>query len=246
MNCITSTSSGEESLNYLVGPLKEINQNEKTFYDLAKECMSDEKNNREINSLFIKNPQLLPPLQQMTYRKWKAGVSLGQHWPRWRKKKAIYIQPIDDFPEFLRNFTFTVSGFKKSDFIELLKEFTEIFFSGFRVEILKATYLNQNGWEVKRRIHDQTNEGQMLASDLHRCLGKSLPRDGSCILGLSWTDLYPTEDLNFVLGEASPERKCAMFSFGRFQPKLYSEGAPPEPLSKVDGDLIWKMVKVRH
>ena len=60
-----------------------------------------------------------------------------------------------------------------------------------------------------------------LISDLMHYLKTSLPADGYCIIGLTWVDLYPGEDWNFVLGESSCEDGCAVVSFGHFEPQSY-------------------------
>ena len=50
------------------------------------------------------------------------------------------------------------------------------------------------------RYHKETHKEQLLVSDINRLLKSVLPNDAMAILGITWTDLYPTEDLNFVLG----------------------------------------------
>ena len=59
-------------------------------------------------------------------------------------------------------------------------------------------------------------------SDVLNYLKTHLPADGYCILGLSWVDLYPGEELNFVLGESSCMDGCAVMSFGHFEPQSYA------------------------
>lgn len=235
-------------MDYLVGPMKGLPKEEVLFFQQAQVCMVNYEEQRNVpqeHCLFAPNPNLPPRLQQVTFRKWKAGISLGRRWGRWRRKRVIYLQPINDFPDFIGGFTYMINGFTKHGFVELLKDFTEIFFSGFSILVLNSTSLDTNGWKVKKREHSLTHQEQLLVTDLNKNLGSTLPCDGSCILGLSWTDLYPCEELNFVLGEAAAEHHSAMFSFGRFQPKLFREGRPPPPLETIDGDLIWKMIKVR-
>ena len=48
-----------------------------------------------------------------------------------------------------------------------------------------------------------------------------LPADGYCIIGLTWIDLYPGEEWNFVLGESSCIDGCAVMSFGHFEPQSF-------------------------
>lgn len=42
------------------------------------------------------------------------------------------------------------------------------------------------------------------------------PKDCFCIVGWSWLDLYPSPDLNFVLGQACFDSGCAVISFGHY------------------------------
>ena len=51
------------------------------------------------------------------------------------------------------------------------------------------------------RFHKDTGEKQVLVSDINRKLKSVRPKHAFAILGITWVDLYPTEDLNFVLGE---------------------------------------------
>ena len=54
-------------------------------------------------------------------------------------------------------------------------------------------------------------------------LKTNLPADGYCIIGVTWVDLYSSEDWNFVLGESSCEDGCAVMSFGHFEPQSYDK-----------------------
>ena len=61
----------------------------------------------------------------------------------------------------------------------------------------------------------------MNISDLLNVLKTYLPADGYCVIGLTWVDLYPGEEWNFVLGESSCVDGCAVMSFGHFEPQSY-------------------------
>ena len=61
----------------------------------------------------------------------------------------------------------------------------------------------------------------MNISDVLKFLKTYLPADGYCIIGLTWIDLYPGEEWNFVLGESSCLDGCAVMSFGHFEPQSY-------------------------
>lgn len=59
-------------------------------------------------------------------------------------------------------------------------------------------------------------------SDVLYYLKTCLPSDGFCVVGVTWVDLYPSEEWNFVLGESSCLVGCAVMSFGHFEPQSYS------------------------
>ena len=73
-----------------------------------------------------------------------------------------------------------------------------------------------------------------------------LPSDAFAVVGISWTDLYPSAKQNFVLGQAAAEKRSAVVSFGRFETNRGPD-APAlksEDIMEVDSELIWKMFKV--
>ena len=90
----------------------------------------------------------------------------------------------------------------------------------------------------------KTNEKQYLVKDIQKCLQRNIPRNSYCSVGISWTDLYPSEDLNFVLGEAHSALNAGVLSFGRFEPKAYKDGQVPPPIESFNGKLLWRMLKV--
>ena len=71
----------------------------------------------------------------------------------------------------------------------------------------------------------------MDISDLLHYLKVYLPSDGYCIIGLTWVDLYPSEEWNFVLGESSCVDGCAVMSFGHFEPQSYNNKQLKDTLS---------------
>lgn len=52
-------------------------------------------------------------------------------------------------------------------------------------------------------------------------LKNHLPDDAYCTVGITWVDLYPSDEWNFVLGESSCIDGCAVMSFGHFEPQSY-------------------------
>ncbi|CAH1786939.1 unnamed protein product [Owenia fusiformis] len=205
----------------------------------------DERNHKksECHVYFTMLDDIPPPVYQQTFHQWKAMMDLNFNFWKMRKRKIIYLQPLDDFPDFVNNSTFNVNK-KTLNFFELLQLFASVFFDGFEVQLLPTLDTVQNDWKITRRNHKTTGQKQQLVTDVIAYLSKQRPKDGFCMLGLTWTDLYPTPELNFVLGEASMPEYAGAFSFGRYEPKSYKDGVPPPEIERFDGFLIWKMLKV--
>lgn len=89
---------------------------------------------------------------------------------------------------------------------------------------------------------------QLLVSDLNRHLtSRCLSPHDFAIIGVSWTDLYPSPRKNFVLGQAAGDILAATVSFGRFETNPREPRSQPEfidVITRVDGELLWKMMKV--
>jgi len=86
---------------------------------------------------------------------------------------------------------------------------------------------------------------QLLATELNQKLSRfCLPSDAFGVIGITWTDLFPNEKENFTLGEAAAEHHSAVVSFGRFEINHSDQRVHCANISTVDGDLIWKMIKV--
>ena len=63
----------------------------------------------------------------------------------------------------------------------------------------------------------------LLNLDVLAFLKENLPCDGFCIVGITWVDLYPGDEWNFVLGEALCDDGCAVISFGHYEPQTYGK-----------------------
>ncbi|XP_025087864.1 archaemetzincin-2-like [Pomacea canaliculata] len=185
-----------------------------------------------------------PPLQHgQTFMQWKAGHDFQYaNLTCSQRRRVIYIQPIDDFPDFVKNFRFEWNFQSRTmsvDLFEMLQGFAQIFFSGMDVCLLPKIEMAEIGWDVASRYHQVTGQKQYLVSDFYPHLRRILPPDGACILGLIWTDLFP-ENFNFVLGEASVKHLAGIFCFGRFPPS----SSNAQDLTKITGSIVWKLIKV--
>jgi len=86
---------------------------------------------------------------------------------------------------------------------------------------------------------------QLLAADLNQQLSRfCLPSDSFGVIGITWTDLFPSEKENFTLGESAADHHSAVVCFGRFETNGSEQQYQHADISGVDADLIWKMIKV--
>lgn len=185
------------------------------------------------------------PIFQQTFRTWKSTMDMNLQFRRIRRNPTINLQPLDDFPSFFSEFVF--DGGNRTGFFNLIQEFLKIFFDGMDIKLLSP--VNTGQWKVTSRLHKLTGEKQLLVTDLQRGLAADMAssgRGGQVGVGVTWTDLYPEEKLNFVLGQACVKNRCAVWCFGRFETKLYESGVapPPPPITAIDGFLLHKMIKV--
>jgi len=175
-----------------------------------------------------------------TYRSWHAIMDIEKIF--YRNRKTIYLVQIDEMPDFIVNFTINFDHQSVSLF-ELLKKFIELFYDGLTVKWLDTIDTKQKKWKITSRIHKKTKQKQHLVKDIFPYLKKLCPSDGYGVLALTWTDLYPSEDMNFVLGEASNQQKACVVSFGRWEPKGF-DPCTHQDLSAVDTHVLWKLFKV--
>ncbi|XP_013421016.1 archaemetzincin-2 [Lingula anatina] len=228
----------------LVGDEGKFGHLERKVYELACQCREQSStscySSDDMCSLFTAYDKPSTRLMQQNYQQWKAVMGIGFHFIHLRRKRVIYIKPLDDFPQFVTDFRISFDGADLTLF-QLLQVFTECFFWGMQVELLPVCSIAE--WKIKNRIHAVTEQKQLLVGDVCHQLKKRLPADGYCILGITWTDLYPCEDLNFVLGEASLLNRSGALSFGRFEPKTFVRGETRD-ISSIDAKLLWKLIKV--
>ncbi|XP_072034023.1 archaemetzincin-2-like [Amphiura filiformis] len=181
---------------------------------------------------------------RQTYRMWKAMIELSESF--------ICKTHITDIPKTLHFFpleTYDIPTLDDFDingmnFLQFLVKFLEVFFPGLTVihEDLFDINIHMND-VITSRFHKVTGKKQFLVRDLYCNLHKSTKVPyRHYILGLTWTDLYPKEELNFVLGEASSGSKCAVLGFGRYEPMTFKEGDEVELM--MDGALLWQLLRV--
>lgn len=230
-------------------------QAQDNFHDLTADCDPEEnetdvdprstaqnRTHEQQQVLFKPKLPLPPPIFRQTYNMWKAVMDINFRFWRVKRRRVIYIQPLDTFPDFICSFSYSGKG-SSVGFFELLKDFCEIFFMGFEVRIRHPLDTSETGWNITSRHHKITKKKQYLVTDINEQMKLAIPKDGYCMLGVTWTDLYPSEELNFVLGEAAARHYTATFCFGHYEPKSYCEGK--QPIEQIDGFILWRMLKVR-
>ncbi|XP_070560347.1 archaemetzincin-2-like [Ptychodera flava] len=222
------------------------------FFLLSEECIGssgtdqggDRGKESETERLFrVKDP--IPLVDRQTFPQWKVAIEIGSLFTSlpWTKKRhrTLFLQPLGEFPDFIRNFRL---GDKT--LFNLLKAFASAFFAGMGVEILDE--LNVDNLPFTTRHHKVTGKKQILVSDILTKITRHVTKHSKndFVVGISWTDLYPSEDLNFVLGEASYKDRSAVLSFGRFEPRTYKgneiDGDPD--ITAIDGQILWRLLKV--
>lgn len=108
-------------------------------------------NIEEAFKLFRPLKKSAPLHHGQTYVQWKvlhdyqSGYLFCTH-----RRNVIYIQPIDDFPVFVKNFRFMYKSMSL-DLFEMIQGFAQIFFSGMDVVVLPGIYTENLGWEIASR-----------------------------------------------------------------------------------------------
>lgn len=197
----------------LIGKLKRFNNGTLRFFQLATSPTASSQN---LFEEFTGDPLDLREIQ--TYPQWKVQTcfrNLNRHQKKRSTQRKIYILPIGPFPDVLWR---PLRGMEVSIF-DLIVNFAAVFFHGMTVKIVEEVLATEV--KCKKRIHPETGKLQLLVTDVLNYLKTCLPADGYCIIGLTWVDLYPGEEWNFVLGESSCVDGCAVMSFGHFEPQSY-------------------------
>lgn len=225
----------------------QLNKDRADFEHLfhADEHHLDKDSDQERSKAFrlFRPLKMSKPLQQgQTFMQWKVSHDYQSAYILClQRRNIIYIQPIDAFPDFVKDFKFRRSHIQVGLF-ELVQGFAQIFFSGLDVFVLPGIETEALEWNISSRYHQVTGQKQYLVDDFHPRLQELLPSNGICILGFVWTDVFP-ENYNFVLGEASAKHKTGIFSFGRFPPSTFDPDKPQD-ITEITGDVIWKLIKV--
>ncbi|KAH9518858.1 hypothetical protein Btru_006417 [Bulinus truncatus] len=203
------------------------------------------KEDRKFSKLESLSSRLFKPLKQnlplhcvQTFIQWRSTLDLQMAaYMCLPARNTIYLQPLNQFPAFITNFTLPTPQLTLN-FFQLLQGFCQIFFLG--VEVVLCPPICTSGWNVRSRVNNLTGDEQLCVNDFFPYLKARVPSNGIGMIGIISTDLYP-EGYNFVLGEALMEHKSAVVSFGNYNSKLNTQSSPD--FTKVNGQLLWKLFK---
>ena len=264
MGALFSTSTQSSQSIFLVGKLNGKPLDEQRFYYLSQayldqpeergdnlEKVSDEIPISTSDKSKLESSQIFQPLPQkkklfclQTYVQWKSNLDLEflkQFFTS--PKKTIYMVQINKFPEFVNNFRININS-QSCSLFTFIQEFLKIFYMGMDVQWLPNIHLGNTDWNIRERCNLLTEQLQYLVTDFFKPLGNMKPSDGYCIMGMTWTDLYPAEQYNFALGEAAYQYSSGVFSFGRFSPSTFDKKNPTD-IDEITSEILWKLIKVR-
>ncbi|XP_038054756.1 archaemetzincin-2-like [Patiria miniata] len=274
LGCVTSPEGRHrKNVKYLVHDLKPFEEHIRRLFELAAGCLSQEaeaeaeskqstdasdESRCDPTSALFQHKTPVPMMGRQTYRMWKATLELSTGFVfksnLLDKPKTLHFFPLEHFPPSVTS-GFQVQGY--DHLLQYLVHFLQVYFPNLEV-ILEPLHDVNTDLELISRYHSKTNKKQFLVTDLYAKLHKLTgTQKKDFILGFTWTDLYPKEELNFVLGEASFQHRCAVLSFGRYEPLSYeardggcmmedvdAENENEEESIVVDGDLLWKLLRV--
>lgn len=125
--------------------------------------------------------------------------------------------------------TFNIPAVNK--FLCFLLSYCEAFFNPLPIQIFSKILSTK----MVRRRNNEHGQTQLLIGDLFGLIEKGTlhERDVYCRLGITFEDIYPGDDWNFVYGQARPLDKIGVFSFARHSP-LFSHG--------VSANVAWDVV----
>ena len=115
-------------------------------------------------------------------------------------RNIIYLQPLGKFPD-------------SAPKIETLHKYMEAYFHPMKVKVAPSLEI-ANSVLVKSRKNAGRLQWNCL--DILNLLQKRVPRDAYIVMGITMTDLYPSEDWNFVFGMARIKNRVGAFSFARY------------------------------
>ncbi len=116
-------------------------------------------------------------------------------------RDTIYLQPLEP-----------IDGPRHPD-LELVCQFAEVYY---QIDAAVLPPIDPAERSFASRLHPDTDDRQLLTTDIVDYLRRRLPEDAFCLLGVTPDDLYPKPSWNFVFGQAWPTERTGIFSFARY------------------------------
>lgn len=118
-------------------------------------------------------------------------------------RNVLYVLPMGEFDEGRRRI------------IELSAEFLSIYFNC-RVETLETLSIDDVIPDDARRVHPEWGMPQIKSTYvLEKLLPPRVPDDAVALISFTTSDLYPSEDWNFVFGQATYRDRVGVWSLYR-------------------------------
>eukprot|EP01012_Entosiphon_sulcatum_P014127 TRINITY_DN19223_c0_g1_i1.p2 TRINITY_DN19223_c0_g1~~TRINITY_DN19223_c0_g1_i1.p2 ORF type:complete len:325 (+),score=72.97 TRINITY_DN19223_c0_g1_i1:32-976(+) len=142
--------------------------------------------------------------------------------------RTIILQPIGAFPD----------DHSLAPPLAILKDYLEAFYHGLVVEVRKPVELEAIQ-PLTTRINPGTGKRQLKIDDIRDYLlsipkaNRDIARRMIAIVGVTMEDLYPSEQWNFVFGQAYLCDGVGVFSFARYHPAFFGEEPGPDVATQV-------------
>ena len=164
-------------------------------------------------TFFLTMESFFEPIKEPTSRDWLADhQEKGQTYPQYEAlepnmprapRDKIYLLPLGEFSS-------------ADPSLEKIQDYTTRFF-GLEVVLLEG----ETNPTFTGRTDLFTKKKQWLTSDILSHLETKLPEDAYCLLGVTMTDLYPSESWNYVFGIATLKKRVGVYSLARYDPQFF-------------------------
>ena len=180
----------------------------------------------------------VPHIELQSYRQWKWFMREQRlSHPLRLRRHTITLQPLTSPP---------LPGYPITEVdplvLKQLRKFCAAFFLGMTVELAPPINLNSIP-NLTSRVHPATNRRQYLVGDILKYLARQRPSHAQCMIAMTTVDLYPSPDLNFVLGHAQMHTGCGVFGFGRHFSSQFSSSSSTPTANQQLGQL-WVLTRV--
>ena len=129
--------------------------------------------------------------------------------------------------------------------VPLIEIFGVSSIAGFEVKVLPSVSIEKLGCKTRRK----SGHCQLYIPDIYKYFQSHWPRDAFCVVGITMSDLYPSESFQFVFGEANYSEGIGVFSFARYDPLFYTERSKScsktSSMSCISPVVLWRSCKVR-